>query len=267
MKLSPLLLTDPSPCLRWLVLRRLFGYAADHPEVQELERLRQSDPLLLELLTCRRWTGRVGAAPSRRAAGGRQPGGRHRLYAEPPGLPGLRPVSPRRAARRGVPLSAPASRRIVAAAAGSRPVGDDEATRSAMKTKHLPPHGHLDDAAADRLALPRPGSLRLRRRPAQRTRLRVAARPAPARWRLAHRHRLGRLRLRGWLPPAGALALGLPLQHHRRPDLPGAPSAAPPQRRRRGVPWTCCWGERRATKPRWASRPPGWWAPSARAAT
>ena len=51
MKLSPLLLTDPSPCLRWLVLRRLFGFAADHPEVQELERLRQSDPLLLELLT------------------------------------------------------------------------------------------------------------------------------------------------------------------------------------------------------------------------
>ena len=33
---TPLLLTDPSPCLRWLVLRHLFGYAEDHAEVQEL---------------------------------------------------------------------------------------------------------------------------------------------------------------------------------------------------------------------------------------
>lgn len=50
MKLSPLLLSDPSPCLRWLVLRRLFGFDADHLEVQELEDLRQSDPLLLSML-------------------------------------------------------------------------------------------------------------------------------------------------------------------------------------------------------------------------
>jgi hypothetical protein len=46
----PLLLTDPSPCLRWLVLRYLFGYPEDHPEVQELAGLRASDPLATGLL-------------------------------------------------------------------------------------------------------------------------------------------------------------------------------------------------------------------------
>lgn len=47
----PLLLTDPSPCLRWLVLRHLFGFPEDHPEVQELAGLRASDPLVTTLLT------------------------------------------------------------------------------------------------------------------------------------------------------------------------------------------------------------------------
>jgi hypothetical protein len=47
---TPLLLTDPSPCLRWLVLRHLFGYAEDQVEVLELTRLRESDPLATEML-------------------------------------------------------------------------------------------------------------------------------------------------------------------------------------------------------------------------
>lgn len=47
----PLLLADPSACLRWLVLRDLFKLPADHPEVQELETLRLSDPLLTGLLS------------------------------------------------------------------------------------------------------------------------------------------------------------------------------------------------------------------------
>lgn len=47
----PLLLTDPSPCLRWLVLRHLFGYPEDHPEALELAQLRQDDPMLTELLS------------------------------------------------------------------------------------------------------------------------------------------------------------------------------------------------------------------------
>jgi hypothetical protein len=48
---TPLLLTDPSPCLRWLVLRHLFGYPEDHDEVLELARLRLSDPLLTGILS------------------------------------------------------------------------------------------------------------------------------------------------------------------------------------------------------------------------
>ena len=48
---TPLLLADPSPCLRWLVLRHLFDYAEDHVEVLELARLRQSDPLAAEILS------------------------------------------------------------------------------------------------------------------------------------------------------------------------------------------------------------------------
>ena len=39
----PLLLTDPSPCLRWLVLRDLFHRPADDPELLELAALRETD--------------------------------------------------------------------------------------------------------------------------------------------------------------------------------------------------------------------------------
>ncbi len=46
----PLLLADPSPCLRWLVLRELMQRPDDDPEVQELAALRQSDPLVADLL-------------------------------------------------------------------------------------------------------------------------------------------------------------------------------------------------------------------------
>jgi hypothetical protein len=51
MTCTPLLLTDPSPCLRWLVLRDLFADAEDHSEVQELARLRESDPLVVNVLS------------------------------------------------------------------------------------------------------------------------------------------------------------------------------------------------------------------------
>lgn len=47
---TPLLLTDPSPCLRWLVFRHILGYPEDHNEVQELTRLRNKDPLVEEIL-------------------------------------------------------------------------------------------------------------------------------------------------------------------------------------------------------------------------
>jgi hypothetical protein len=45
-----LLLADPSPCLRLLVLRELLGYPDDDPEVQELTALREQDPLVAGLL-------------------------------------------------------------------------------------------------------------------------------------------------------------------------------------------------------------------------
>ncbi len=48
--LAALLLADPSACLRWLVLRDLFGRPADDPELAELTALRQHDPLVTELL-------------------------------------------------------------------------------------------------------------------------------------------------------------------------------------------------------------------------
>jgi hypothetical protein len=47
---APLLLADPSPNLRLLVLRELLGRPADDQEVQELLDLRQQDPLIEDLL-------------------------------------------------------------------------------------------------------------------------------------------------------------------------------------------------------------------------
>ncbi|MEZ4868549.1 MAG: hypothetical protein R3C14_44885 [Caldilineaceae bacterium] len=46
---APLLLTDPSPALRWLVLRELLARPADDPEVVELTALRANDPLVTTL--------------------------------------------------------------------------------------------------------------------------------------------------------------------------------------------------------------------------
>lgn len=46
----PLLLADPSPCLRWLVLRDLFHRQDDDPELQELALQRESDSLVTEIL-------------------------------------------------------------------------------------------------------------------------------------------------------------------------------------------------------------------------
>lgn len=47
---APLLLADPSPCLRWLVLQELLGRSAADPEVMELQALRAGDPLVTALL-------------------------------------------------------------------------------------------------------------------------------------------------------------------------------------------------------------------------
>ncbi|MFX1293559.1 MAG: prenyltransferase/squalene oxidase repeat-containing protein [Promethearchaeota archaeon] len=46
----PLLLTDPSPCLRYLTLKELLKRPDDDPEVKELAGLRKTDPLVEDLL-------------------------------------------------------------------------------------------------------------------------------------------------------------------------------------------------------------------------
>jgi hypothetical protein len=67
----PLLLADPSLCLRWRVVRDLLDLPASHPEAIELAALRLSDPLVTELLTLQRPDGAWDAAAlSRRMGGG-----------------------------------------------------------------------------------------------------------------------------------------------------------------------------------------------------
>ena len=61
---TPLLLADPSPSLRLLVLRDLLGYPPDDDEVQELQRLQASDALILDFLARQNedgsWRGAAG---------------------------------------------------------------------------------------------------------------------------------------------------------------------------------------------------------------
>ena len=47
--LAPLLLADPSPCLRLLVLRELLGRPEDDAEVRELAGLQDADPLIADV--------------------------------------------------------------------------------------------------------------------------------------------------------------------------------------------------------------------------
>ncbi|MBN1642895.1 MAG: hypothetical protein JXA09_16785, partial [Anaerolineae bacterium] len=54
---APLLLADPSPCLRLLVLGELLGRAPDDPEMGELRGLRDGDPLLADLLSAQHTDG------------------------------------------------------------------------------------------------------------------------------------------------------------------------------------------------------------------
>ena len=73
MSFLSLLLADPSPCLRVLALRDLFGRADDDPEVQELIELREQDPLVVDLFKLQqddgswRADGRIWQGGARRA--------------------------------------------------------------------------------------------------------------------------------------------------------------------------------------------------------
>ncbi|HEY3342095.1 MAG TPA: hypothetical protein VGK81_08760, partial [Anaerolineae bacterium] len=66
---APLLLADPSACLRWLVLRHLLGRADDDAEVRELAELRHRDPLVTALARAQQEDGSWKAAePSSRGS-------------------------------------------------------------------------------------------------------------------------------------------------------------------------------------------------------
>lgn len=53
----PLLLTDSSPCLRYLVLTELLHHPEDEEEVQELSEMRESDPLVKDLINLQKING------------------------------------------------------------------------------------------------------------------------------------------------------------------------------------------------------------------
>lgn len=69
----PLLLADPSASLRWLVLRDLFHRPADDPELVELALLRETDPLVVDILALQEPDGswRAGSLASGRVGGSR----------------------------------------------------------------------------------------------------------------------------------------------------------------------------------------------------
>ena len=53
----PFLLTDPSPCLRYLVLKELLKKPTGDPELMQLAKLRQTDPLVSVLLSLQKSNG------------------------------------------------------------------------------------------------------------------------------------------------------------------------------------------------------------------
>jgi hypothetical protein len=69
----PLLLADPSPCLRWLVLRDIFHRPVEDPEAAELASMRESDPLVADILALQDPDGswRPGVLAVGRAGGSR----------------------------------------------------------------------------------------------------------------------------------------------------------------------------------------------------
>lgn len=68
---APLLLADPSPCLRLLVLRELLDRPEDDDEIEELSKLRMDDPLYIDLERLQEadgsWTAKaITGSPSRK---------------------------------------------------------------------------------------------------------------------------------------------------------------------------------------------------------
>lgn len=73
MKQAPTLLADPSACLRWLALRWLYERPIDHPELVELEALRQQDAQVRQLLSLQETDGswQTGSLATRGRSGSR----------------------------------------------------------------------------------------------------------------------------------------------------------------------------------------------------
>jgi len=73
MDIPPILLADPSACLRWQALRHLLNLPEDHPEVQEVAALREQDPLLTGLLALQEADGSWKTGPFAYGAAGGDP--------------------------------------------------------------------------------------------------------------------------------------------------------------------------------------------------
>ena len=85
---APLLLADPSPCLRWRVLSELLARPPDDPEVGELKDLRATDPLVVDLLALQQPDGSWKNVDLSGIADCIQPAG-HFSGVDAPGIPGL----------------------------------------------------------------------------------------------------------------------------------------------------------------------------------
>ena len=75
---APFLLADPSPCLRLLVLRELLHLQDTESEIQELETLRETDPVVSHLFTLQANDGSWKEAD----LGGSSPGGKIQATAQ-----------------------------------------------------------------------------------------------------------------------------------------------------------------------------------------
>jgi len=210
---AALLLADPSPCLRLLVLRDLLLRPEDDLEVRELVPLREAGPPVADLLLLQAddgsWTSLDLGRTSR---AGQVFGTAHALMSL--GYLGFGPEHP--AVQRGAEYLFSQQRQD-----GSWPLpqlreGEAEGYQMIPLQTAFPLRG----LAMCGCALG--------------ARLRVAAGAAAGGRRLANRACLRELRRCGGLPPADTFALGLSLQHHRGADLPGTASRT--QERPRGAP-------------------------------
>ena len=211
-----LLLADPSPCLRALVLRELMGRTDDDPEMRELAQLRASDPLVSDLLALQAADGSWTKADSIGL------GHSDRIHATAQallrlGYLGFGPAD--EAVQRGADWLFGRQRED---GAWPLPRADDDgeaqegysivSLQTSLPLRGLAACGYATDPRAER------GYEWL-----------LAQRLPDGAWPTGIAS--GNYRLCGRLSAAGAFALGMPLEHDRRARLPGAAPHAPHERR------------------------------------